>query len=77
MALVLSKKPSILLENDDDYRNVIFKGKTITKSLFASRSFARTLSHQFSHSNSKKCSQNCTFCQMFVTFVQTYFTRKV
>ena len=35
MALVLSKKPSILLENDDDYRNVIFKGKTITKSLFA------------------------------------------
>lgn len=35
MALVLSRKPSILLENDDDYRNVIFKGKTITKSLFA------------------------------------------
>jgi hypothetical protein len=35
MALVLSKKPSILLENDDDYRNVIFKGKTMTKSLFA------------------------------------------
>lgn len=34
MALVLSKKPSILLENDDDYRNVIFKGKIITKSLF-------------------------------------------
>ena len=35
MALVLPKKPSILLENDDDYRNVIFEGKTITKSLFA------------------------------------------
>ena len=35
MALVLSKKPSILLENDDDYRNVIFEGKAITKSLFA------------------------------------------
>jgi hypothetical protein len=35
MALVLSKKPSILLENDDDYRTVIFEGKTITKSLFA------------------------------------------
>ena len=34
MALVLSKKPSILLENDDDYRTVIFEGKTITKSLF-------------------------------------------
>lgn len=35
MTLVLSKKPAILLENDDDYRNVIFEGKTITKSLFA------------------------------------------
>lgn len=35
MALVLSKKPAICLENDDDYRNVIFEGKTITKSLFA------------------------------------------
>ena len=35
MALVLSKKPAILLENDDDYRTVIFEGKTITKSLFA------------------------------------------
>ena len=35
MALVLSRKSAILLENDDDYRNVIFKGKTITKSLFA------------------------------------------
>ncbi|MBQ2373700.1 MAG: hypothetical protein II299_01135 [Alistipes sp.] len=35
MALVLSKEPSILLENDDDYRTVIFEGKTITKSLFA------------------------------------------
>ena len=35
MALVLSKKPSILLENDDDYRTVIFEDKTITKSLFA------------------------------------------
>ena len=34
MALVLSKKPAILLENDDDYRTVIFEGKTITKSLF-------------------------------------------
>ena len=35
MALVLSKKPAILLENDDDYRTVIFEGKTITKSLCA------------------------------------------
>ena len=35
MALVLSRKPAILLENDDDYRAVIFEGKTITKSLFA------------------------------------------
>lgn len=35
MALVLSKKPAILLENDDDYRKIIFEGKTITKSLFA------------------------------------------
>ena len=35
MALVISKKPAILLESDNDYRNVIFEGKTITKSLFA------------------------------------------
>lgn len=35
MALVLSRKPAIYLENDSDYRTVIFKGKTITKSLFA------------------------------------------
>ena len=35
MALVISKKPAILLESDDDYRKVIFEGKTITKSLFA------------------------------------------
>ena len=35
MALVLSRKPAILLENDDDYRQIIFEGKTITKSLFA------------------------------------------
>lgn len=35
MALVLSKKPAIYLENDDDSRIVIFEGKTITKSLFA------------------------------------------
>ena len=35
MALVLSRKPAIYLENDDDYRTVIFEGKTITKSLFA------------------------------------------
>ena len=35
MALVLSRKPAILLENDDDYRKIIFEGKTITKSLFA------------------------------------------
>lgn len=35
MALVLSKKSAILLENDDDYRKIIFEGKTITKSLFA------------------------------------------
>ena len=34
MALVLSKKPAIYLENDDDYRKIIFEGKTITKSLF-------------------------------------------
>ena len=34
MALVLSRKPAIYLENDDDYRTVIFEGKTITKSLF-------------------------------------------
>lgn len=35
MALVLSKKPAILLGNDDDYSKVIFEGNTITKSLFA------------------------------------------
>ena len=35
MALVLSRKPAIWLENDDDYRTVIFEGKTICKSLFA------------------------------------------
>ena len=35
MALVLSRKPAILLENDDNYRKVTFEGKTITKSLFA------------------------------------------
>ena len=35
MALVLSRKPAILLENDYDYRKIIFEGKTITKSLFA------------------------------------------
>lgn len=35
MALVLSRKPAIFLENDDDYRKVIFEGTTITKSLFA------------------------------------------
>ena len=35
MALVLSRKPAIWLENDDDYRKVTFEGKTITKSLFA------------------------------------------
>ena len=35
MALVLSKKPAIYLENDDDYRTVLFEGKTITKSLVA------------------------------------------
>jgi hypothetical protein len=34
MALVLSRKPAICLESDNDYRNVIFEGKTITKSLF-------------------------------------------
>ena len=34
MALVLSRKPAICLENDNDYRKVIFEGKTITKSLF-------------------------------------------
>jgi len=33
--LVISKKPAIFLENDDDYRKVIFEGTTITKSLFA------------------------------------------
>lgn len=35
MALVLSRKPAIFLESDDDHRQVIFEGKTITKSLFA------------------------------------------
>jgi hypothetical protein len=35
MALVLSRKPAIYLENDDDYRKIIFEGKTICKSLFA------------------------------------------
>ena len=35
MALVLSRKPAICLESDDDYRQIIFEGKTITKSLFA------------------------------------------
>ena len=35
MALVLSRKPAICLESDDDYRTVIFEGKTICKSLFA------------------------------------------
>ena len=34
MALVLSRKPAICLESDNDYRNIIFEGKTITKSLF-------------------------------------------
>ncbi len=34
MALVLSRKPAICLESDNDYRKVIFEGKTITKSLF-------------------------------------------
>ena len=34
MALVLTRKPAIYLENDDDYRKIIFEGKTITKSLF-------------------------------------------
>ena len=35
MALVLSRKPAIWLESDDDYRKIIFEGKTITKSFFA------------------------------------------
>ena len=35
MALVLSIKPAIYLENDDDYRKITFEGRTITKSLFA------------------------------------------
>ena len=35
MALMLSRKPAICLESDDDYRKIIFEGKTITKSLFA------------------------------------------
>lgn len=35
MALLLSRKPAIYLENDDDCRKIIFEGKTITKSLFA------------------------------------------
>ena len=34
MALVISKKPAILLKSDNDSRIVIFEGKTITKSLF-------------------------------------------
>ena len=34
MALVLTRKPAICLESDNDYRNVTFEGKTITKSLF-------------------------------------------
>lgn len=34
MALLLSRKPAICLENDDDYRKIIFEGKIITKSLF-------------------------------------------
>ena len=35
MALVLTRKPAICLDSDDDYRKIIFEGKTITKSLFA------------------------------------------
>ena len=35
MALVLSRKPAIYLESDDDYRKITFEGRTITKSLFA------------------------------------------
>ena len=35
MALVLSRKPAICLESDNDCRKIIFEGKTITKSLFA------------------------------------------
>ena len=35
MALVLTRKPAIYMENNDDYRMIIFEGKTITKSLFA------------------------------------------
>ena len=35
MALVLSRKPAICLESDNDDRQIIFEGKTITKSLFA------------------------------------------
>ena len=35
MALVLSRKPAICLESDNDYRKIILEGKTITKSLFA------------------------------------------
>ena len=35
MALVLTRRPAIWLESDDDYRKIIFEGKTITKSLFA------------------------------------------
>ena len=35
MALVLTRKPAICLESDDDYRKITFEGKTITKSLFA------------------------------------------
>ena len=28
MALMLSRKPAICLESDDDYRKIIFEGKT-------------------------------------------------
>ena len=35
MALVLTRRSAICLESDDDYRKIIFEGKTITKSLFA------------------------------------------
>ena len=34
MALVLTRKPAICLESDNDDRKIIFEGKTITKSLF-------------------------------------------
>ena len=32
---MLTRKPAIWFESDDDYRKIIFEGKTITKSLFA------------------------------------------